>query len=143
MTLLTSDEPFVARTLDAPSRLLALGEDVDEHDHEQQVDEVHRLDQSDGQEEVRAGLVLDLGLTRDRRDGLATGQAVTDRRTDGAATEGDAAADECTRDADRTCDCLCAIIYSSWLVLLRSLEYWPLRRCFSSCSSSWLVAMSR
>ena len=81
---------------------LLLLEDVDEHDHEQQVDEVHRLDQTDGQEEVLTGLVLDLGLTGDRRDGLATGQTVTDRRTDGAATEGESATDECTRDADRT-----------------------------------------
>ena len=47
-----------------------------------------------------AGLVLDLGLTRDGRDGLATGQTVTDRRADRAATEGDTAADECTRNAD-------------------------------------------
>src|SRR5580692_7008328 len=99
-------ELLPVRRTGACCELLDLCEYVHEHDHEQQVDEVHRLDQSDGQEEVRSGLGLDLGLTRDRRDGLATGQAVTDRRADGTTAEGESAADECSRDADRTCDCL-------------------------------------
>ena len=42
--------------------LLSL-EDVDEDNHEQQVDEVHGLCQTNGQEEVSTGLVLDFGLT--------------------------------------------------------------------------------
>jgi hypothetical protein len=62
------------------------------------------------------GLVLDLGLTGDRRDGLATGQAVTDRRTDGAAAEGESAADQCTGDADRFFKCLCSHYLSFLLV---------------------------
>src|SRR5664280_2119484 len=95
------------RRTSALAELLDLCEYVHEHDHEQQVDEVHRLAQSDGQEEVRSRLGLNLGLTGDRRDCLAPGQAVTDRRADGAATNGDAATDESTRNADRTCDCLC------------------------------------
>jgi hypothetical protein len=39
-------------------------EDVDEDNHEQQVDEVHRLHQTDRQEEVLTRLVLDLGLAK-------------------------------------------------------------------------------
>ena len=79
--------------------LLSL-EHVDEDDHEQQVDEVHRLSQTNGQEEVRTSLVLDLGLTGDRRDGRATGQTVTDGRADGTATQGQATADEGASGAD-------------------------------------------
>src|SRR6516165_12292174 len=50
------------------------GEHVDEHDHEQQVDEVHGLDQSDRQEEVLTGLGLDLRLPRDGRNRLRAGE---------------------------------------------------------------------
>ena len=88
------------------------GEDVDEHHHEQQVDEVHGLHQTDRQEEVLTGLGLDLGLTGDGRDGLRPGQAVTDRGTDGAAAQGEAAADEGAGDADRTFNVSVAIVSS-------------------------------
>src|SRR6516165_1939714 len=88
------------------------GEDVDEHDHEQQVDEVHGLDQSDGQEEVLACLRLDLGLPGDGCDRLRTGQAVADRRTDGATAEGQPTTDEGTGDPDRTFSCSCHVSLS-------------------------------
>ena len=83
---------------------LLLFEDVDEHDHEQQVDEVHGLDESDGQEEVRTRLVLNLRLTGDGGNGLATGQAVTNRGADSSSTEGDTATDEGSRVAYRIAD---------------------------------------
>ena len=91
------------------------GEDVDEDDHEQKVDEVHGLDQSDRQEEVLPGLGLDLGLTGDGRDRLGTGQAVTDRGADGAAAEGQATADERAGDSDRTFSCSAAIVSFSFV----------------------------
>jgi hypothetical protein len=78
---------------------LLLLKDVNEHNHEQKVDEVHRLDQTNGQEEVLTRFVLDLGLTRNGGNGLATGQAVTNRCPDCAATEGETAADKGTRNA--------------------------------------------
>jgi len=105
----------------------------------------NRLDQSDGQEEVRARLGLNLGLTSDRRDCLAPGQAVAIaapmaphrgrvRHLTSAPAIPIAPATVCA-----------AIFYSSWLVLLRRLEYCSALdffffSCFSSCSSSWLVA---
>ena len=75
-------------------------EHVDEHDHEQQVDEVHRLHEADRQEEVLTGLGLDLGLAGDRGDRLRAGEAVADRSADGAAAEGEAAADQRAGGAD-------------------------------------------
>src|ERR1019366_9037861 len=80
---------------------LVLREHVDEHDHEQQVDEVHRFDQPDRQEEVGPRLALDLGLPGDRRDRGRSGKAVADGRTDGASAEGESATDKCARSADR------------------------------------------
>jgi hypothetical protein len=80
---------------------LLLLEDVHEDDHEQQVDEVHGFNQSHGQEEIRTCLVFDLGLTSNGRNGLATGQTVTNCRTDRTAAEGNTAADESTSNADQ------------------------------------------
>jgi hypothetical protein len=95
-----------------PRHELLLLEDVDEDDHEQQVDEVHGLHQTHRQEEVLTRLVLNLGLTRDRRDGLATGQAVADRRTDSATAEGEAATDECTGASYRVRNaCICQFVF--------------------------------
>ena len=73
---------------------LALGEDEDEQGGEGQVDEVHAFDQTDDQEHGRVQPALDLGLTGDAGDGLATGQAVTDGGADGATAEGETAAGE-------------------------------------------------
>src|ERR1700722_7320811 len=101
------------------------GEDVDEHHHEQQVDEVHGLHQADRQEEVLTGLGLDLRLPGDGGDGLRTGQAVTDRGTDGAPAECKPAADQRTGDSYRTFDVVCCHVSS------------PLSRsCSCSCSCS-------
>ena len=95
--------PWCRRWVGRRARRDALGgEDVDEHHHEQQVDEVHGLHQADRQEEVLTGLGLDLGLAGDGRDGLRAGQAVTDGGTDGAAAEGEATADERAGDSYRT-----------------------------------------
>ena len=78
------------------------GEDVDEHHHEQQVDEVHGLHQADRQEEVLTGLGLDLRLPCDGGDGLRTGQAVTDRGTDGTSAQCESATDQGAGDTNRT-----------------------------------------
>src|ERR1700729_1581111 len=88
------------------------GEDVDEHHHEQQVDEVHGLHQADRQEEVLTGLGLNLGLPCDGRDGLRTGQAVADRGTDGAPAQCEAAADEGAGDTYRTFNVVCCHVSS-------------------------------
>src|SRR5271165_3916869 len=88
------------------------GEDVDEHHHEQQVDEVHGLHQADGQEEVLTSLGLDLGLPCDGRDGLRTGKSVADRSADGTPAECQAAADERAGDTDRTFHYACCHVSS-------------------------------
>ena len=62
-----------------------------------QVDEVHGLDQTDGQEQDREELRPGLGLAGYAGDGLRAGQTVTDGRTDGTATEGEATADQGAR----------------------------------------------
>jgi hypothetical protein len=72
-----------------------------EQGHEGQVDEVHRLTQTNREEEDRHEATLRLGLTSNTLEGRATGQAVADRRADGAAAEGDAAADERTGSLQR------------------------------------------
>jgi hypothetical protein len=61
--------------------------------HEREVDEVHRLDETHGDVEQRAQPSLGLGLPRHTGDVLATGQTVADAGTDGAAGEGQPAAD--------------------------------------------------
>ena len=69
-------------------------EDEDEQRHEGEVDEEHRLDQTDRQEEDRLQATLGLGLTGHALDVGRTGQTVTDAGADGAAGQGDATADE-------------------------------------------------
>jgi hypothetical protein len=88
------------------------GEDVDEDDHEQQVDEVHGFYEADRQEEVLTGLPFDLGLPGDRRDRLATCEAVTYCGANGATAECQATADERTRYADCPFDCVCCHVSS-------------------------------
>jgi len=61
-----------------PWRTSALGENEDEQHGEGEVDEVHRLDQADRQEEQRLQPALRLGLAGDTGDQLATGEAVGD-----------------------------------------------------------------
>src|SRR3954449_5878587 len=78
-----------------------LGEHEDEQHREGEVDEVHRLDQADRQEEQGLEAALRLGLAGDAGDQRATGQTVTDGRTDGTATERQPATDEATGQLDR------------------------------------------
>src|SRR3954447_23254164 len=78
-----------------------LGENEDEQHREGEVDEVHRLDQADRQEEQGLQAALGLRLTGHARDERATGETVTDRRTDGAAAERETATDEATGQLDR------------------------------------------
>src|SRR5689334_12687427 len=80
--------------------LLLLGEHENEQHREGEVDEVHRLHQTDGEEEQRLQPALGLRLAGDARDQRATGQTVTDSRANRAATEGHAAADEGTGKRD-------------------------------------------
>src|SRR5664279_5179966 len=81
-----------ARTSVLADMGLLLADDEDEVGHEAQVDEVHGLDQTDGQEQDREELRPRLRLARHAGNGLRAGQAVTDGRTDGTATEGEPAA---------------------------------------------------
>src|SRR3954447_8344285 len=74
--------------------LSSLAKHEREQCRERQVDEVRRLDQADGQEELTGELALCLGLPRDSADERVTGDAVTDAGTDGAAAEPQPAADE-------------------------------------------------
>src|SRR5215510_1560968 len=86
---------MVAIVIVVPSPVcVVLGEDEDEHRHEGQVDEVHRLDQADGQEEDREQPALCLRLPGHARDRRASGQSVTDRGADRAASECEATSDE-------------------------------------------------
>src|SRR5215468_12369435 len=83
-----------------PESLLG-GEREDEQRHEGEVDEVHRLDQADRQEEDAEQAALGLGLTGYAGDRRAAGEAVADGRADGAATEGETATDERTGELNR------------------------------------------
>src|SRR3954463_3440721 len=78
-----------------------LGENEDEQHCEGEVDEVHRLDQADRQEEQGLQAALRLRLTGDTGDELATGQTVTDRGADRAAAQGQTATDEAAGELDR------------------------------------------
>src|SRR6478752_7467373 len=80
-------------------------EDEDEQRHEGQVDEEHRLDQTHGQEEDGLQAALGLGLASHALDVGRAGQTVTDARADGAAREGDAAANERAGQLDRSFYC--------------------------------------
>src|SRR3954453_19333229 len=77
-----------------------LPEDEDEQRHEGEVDEVHGLDQADGQEEEGGQPTLRLRLAGDARDQVPTGHAVTDGGADGAAAERETTADEGARGLD-------------------------------------------
>src|SRR4051794_4618094 len=96
-----------------------LPQDEDEVGHEAQVDEVHRLDQADRQEQDREQLGPRLGLTGDARNRLGASQAVTDGCADGATTEGEATAHHGSRGLDRgyelgiCCHCLSSV-RGSW-----------------------------
>src|SRR3954464_12706757 len=78
-----------------------LREDEDEQHGEGEVDEVHRLNQADRQEEQGLQAALGLRLPGDAGDELATGQAVTARSADRAAAQGQAATDEAAGELDR------------------------------------------
>src|SRR3954449_10865456 len=85
----------------------------DEQRHEREVDEEHRLDQTDRQEEDRLQATLRLRLPRHALDVGRTGQAGTDTGTDRAAGQVDATADE----RASSLDCLvayCHISFSPW-----------------------------
>src|ERR1700722_10656696 len=74
-------------------RWLLLVQREDEQGGEGQVDEVHGLHQADGQEHDGEQPPLGLGLAGHAGDGLASGEAVADGRTDGAAAERQATPD--------------------------------------------------
>src|SRR3954453_10797965 len=76
------------------SGVSSLAEDEGEQRGEGEVDEVGRLDQADGQEELTLQLSPRLGLPGDAADQRVTGDAVTDTGTDRAAAESQPAADE-------------------------------------------------
>src|SRR4051794_33095246 len=85
----------------------SLAEDEGEQRRERQVDEVRRLDQTDGQEELTGELALGLGLPRDAADEGVTGDAVTDARTDRTAAERQPTADETAGGGDCLRHVLC------------------------------------
>src|SRR4051794_24306130 len=85
----------------------SLAEDEGEQRRERQVDEVRRLDQADGQEELTGELALRLGLAGDTADEGVTGDAVTDTGADGAATESEPTADEAASGGDCLRHVLC------------------------------------
>src|SRR5689334_18565445 len=75
-------------------------QDEDEQCHERQVDEVHALHQTDDQEHGRVQSACGLGLTRDALDDRGAREAVADGRADGAAAEGEPAADHGQTERD-------------------------------------------
>src|SRR3954452_16656602 len=85
----------------------SVAEDEREECGEGKVDEVRRLDQTDGQEELAGQLALRLGLPGDAADQSVTGDAVTDARADRAAAERQPAADETAGGRNRLGDVLC------------------------------------
>src|SRR5262249_48748511 len=75
---------------------LLLGQNEDEQHREREVDEVHRLDQTHGQEEQCLQAALRFGLASHALDQRATGETVTDRSADGTAAQRHAPAYEGT-----------------------------------------------
>src|SRR6478609_7171995 len=88
-------------------------EDEDEQRHEREVDEEHRLDQADRQEEDGLQTTLRLGLASNTLDVGRTGQTVTDTGADRTTGEGDTAADERTGELDGLIS-YCHGIFSPW-----------------------------
>jgi hypothetical protein len=72
---------------------LLLVQREDEERSEGQVDEVHGLHQTHGEEHDRHEAALRLGLACNAVDGCATGKAVTDGGTDGATAHQQTTAD--------------------------------------------------
>src|SRR3954449_1109771 len=73
----------------------------DEQRHEREVDEEHRLDQTDRQEEDRLEAALRLGLAGDPLDVGRPGETVTDTGADRTTAECQSAADEGAGELDR------------------------------------------
>src|SRR5581483_11703208 len=92
--------PEASTCLLMPEQSLLVGEDEYEEHREGEVDEVHRLDETDGEEEQGLETALGLRLPGDALDQRATGQAVTDGRADGATAEREATADETAGELD-------------------------------------------
>src|SRR4051794_816072 len=107
----TKKVPFGTRklldsgTAEVPICCMRSAQHEDEQRHERQVDEEHRLHQTDGQEEDRLQTALGLRLTGDALDVRRTGEAVTDTGADRAAGEGHATADEGAGQLYRTTRC--------------------------------------
>src|SRR5947209_449448 len=104
--LVLSPDAAASRTV-ACIRVSSLAEDEGEQRRERQVDEVRRLDQADGQEELTGELALGFGLARDAADQGVTGDAVTDAGADGTATESEPTADEAASCGDCLRHVLC------------------------------------
>src|SRR5262249_38779954 len=90
----------------------------------------------DGQEEVLTGLALDLRLPRDRLDRRAADEPVTDGSAGGATGEGQAAADQSARDADRIVEAgVCCHLTSSSVGRCRRSVLWVVVWCVWWCRS--------
>src|SRR5215467_16145785 len=72
----------------------------DEVEAEGEVDEVHRLDEADDEEHDDLQPALRLRLARDAGDRGVAGQAVADRRADGASAQREPGADQGPGDYD-------------------------------------------
>src|SRR5215831_18981477 len=85
-----------ACTVCAMTVRLLLCENEDEQHREREVDEVHRLDQTHGQEEQCLQAALRFGLASHALNQRATGETVTDRSADCTAAQRHAPAYEGT-----------------------------------------------
>src|SRR5487761_1182505 len=93
---------------------LLLVEHEDEHRHEDEVDEVHSLTETDHDEHDREEATLGLRLTSDPSDRLASCQAIANCRANGAAAERESAADHGAGELDALVQRVCCHV-----VLLR------------------------
>src|SRR5260370_37366021 len=94
---LISMTPAAAARNISISLYLLLGDVGQEYEAEGEVDEVHRLDQTDDGEEPRDHASLCFGLTRNAADEGVARESVTNGCADGAQAHGEHEGDQCPR----------------------------------------------
>src|SRR3981081_263988 len=92
---LISMTPAAAARYISISLYLLLGDVGQEHEAEGEVDEGHRLDQTDDGEQPRDHAPLCFGLTRDAADECIARESVANSGADGAQAHGETEGDQC------------------------------------------------
>src|SRR5579875_406759 len=113
-----------------------LGDAGDEVEPQRQVDEVHRLHQTDDQEHDHLEPTLGLGLARHALDGGVAGQAVTDGRADRTSSQGEPGSDERPGDGDCVVHSESSLNHCVIAAVAASSMSWPALAAWAWSSSS-------